>query len=81
MKVVEKAGHAPRTPIDYVTLAEFYNALEVGGAVEMDAVYNITNFKEALGRRGLVLKKDVDAFSHSGKTLVKRLSQAVMTQE
>lgn len=81
MKVVEKAGHAPRTPIDYAKLAEFYNALEVGGAVEMDAVYNITNFKEALGRRGLALKTDVDAFSHSGKTLVKRLSQAVMTQE
>ena len=81
MKVVEKAGHATRTPIDYATLAEFYNALEVGGAVEMDAVYNITNFKEALGRRGLVHGTDVSAFSHSGKTLVKRLSQAVMTQE
>lgn len=81
MKVVSQEGRPQRTPIDYATLAEFYNALETGGAVEMDAVYNITNFKEALVRRGLVLNTDFTAFTHNGKTLVKRLSQAVMTQE
>lgn len=81
MKVVPQEGRPQRTPIDYTKLAELYNELEVGGAVEMDAVYNITNFKEALVRRGLALQTDVSAFNHNGKTLVKRLSQAVMTQE
>lgn len=81
MKVVPQEGREPRTPIDYTKLAELYNALEIGGAVEMDLVYNITNFKEALARRGLVQQTDVNAFTLNGKTLVKRLSQAVMTQE
>jgi hypothetical protein len=81
MKVVAQEGRASRTPIDYTKLAELYNALEVGGAVEMDSVYNITNFKEALTRRGLVMQKDASAFNLNGKTLVKRLSMAVMTQE
>lgn len=81
MKVVPQESREPRNPIDYVELAKTYNALEIGGAVEMDAVYNITNFKEALCRRGLASNADFKAFNLNGKTLVKRLSQAAMTQE
>lgn len=81
MKVVAQEGREPRSTIDYTKLAEFYNALEIGGAVEMDTVYNITNFKVALSRRGLVNQTDFTAFNKGGKTLVKRLTQATMSQE
>lgn len=81
MKVVPKEGRSARTPIDYEKLADFYNALEVGGAVEMDAVYNITLFKEALERRSVVSETDFSAFNKDGKTLVKRLTQAAMTKD
>lgn len=81
MKVVPQEGRVPRTPIDYNKLAELYNALEIGGAVEMDPVYNITNFRQALCRRGLVTQVDFTAFNKGGKTLVKRGSQATMSQE
>lgn len=81
MKVVPQEDRSARIPIDYVKLAEYYNALEVGGAVEMDAVYNITLFKQALERRGVVETTDFTAFTKHGKTLVKRLTQADMTKE
>lgn len=81
MKVVPKEGREPRASIDYKKLAELYNSLEVGGAVEMEPVYNITLFKDALGRRGVVLDTDFSAFNKDGITLVKRLSMAAMTQE
>lgn len=82
MKVVPNEGRTPLVPIDYVKLAEFYNGLEVGGAVEMDEkVYNITLFKQALGRRGVVSEVDFHAFNKDGKTLVKRLTLVDMTKE
>jgi len=81
MKVVPEEGRSPRTSIDYGKLAELYNALEIGGAVEMDPVYNITLFKDALARRGLVNLEDFSAFNKDGRTLVKRLTQAAMTKD
>lgn len=81
MKVVAQESREPRTSIDYVELAKKYNALEVGGAVVLEPVYNITNFKAALERRGLASQTDFNAFNKGGETLVKRVSQAVMTQE
>jgi hypothetical protein len=80
MKVVEHEERTPNTPIDYSKLADFYNRLEIGGAVEMDQVYNITLFKQAIERRGLGLG-DFQAFNKGGKTLVKRLTQALMSKD
>lgn len=82
MKVVKEEVGSPRTPIDYNKLADYYNSAEIGGAVQMDEpVYNITLFKKAISRRGLVLDVDYTAFNKDGKTLVKRLSQALMTKD
>jgi hypothetical protein len=81
MKVVKEEVGSPRIAIDYNKLAEYYNTAEIEGAVEMDEVYNITLFKKALTRRGLELDVDFSAFNKDGKTLVKRLSQALMTKD
>lgn len=82
MKVVSNEERTPLVPIDYAKLADFYNSSEVGGAVEMDEqVYNITLFKKALSRRGVVSEVDFHAFNKGGKTLVKRLTLVEMTKE
>lgn len=81
MKTVQHEERSPLVPIEYNKLADLYNRLEVGGAVQMDKVYNITLFKKALARRGVVIDTDCSAFNKDGKTLVKRLSQAVMTKD
>jgi hypothetical protein len=81
MKVVEHEERTPNTPIDYNKLADYYNRLEIGGAVEMDQVYNITLFKEAVERRGIRREVDFLAFNRDGKTIVKRESQAPMNKD
>lgn len=81
MKVVPQESREPRTPIDYVELAKAYNALEIGGAVVLPSVYNITNFRQRLIHRGLENQVDFTVFNKGGETLVKRGSLAVMTQE
>lgn len=83
MKPVKHVNAEPtpaKASIDYDRLRELYNEAPVGGGVEMDRVYNISLFKQALVRRGLVPGKDVDAFTSGEQTIVKRTSTAVMTR-
>lgn len=48
--------------IDYNEIADWYNLkTPVGGALKRERVYNITLFKNALARRGLVVNKDFRA--------------------
>lgn len=66
--------------IDYAKLADYYNQNEIGEAVSMDQVYNISIFKESLERRGLVRDQDFVAYTTGGKTFVKRLTSVPMTK-
>ena len=82
MKIVNNEERSPMQRIDYSKLADLYNRLENGGAVEMDEqVYNITLFKKHLARRGVVIGTDFEAFNRDGKTVVKRLTQVAMTKD
>lgn len=74
MHTVEHAKGPSAEQIDYAALATHYNALQIGGAVVMDKVYNITLFKRALERRGVVHNTDFQAYNADGKTYVKRLT-------
>lgn len=66
--------------IDYEGLVETYNGLEVGAAVKLDPVYNITTFKQALVRRGVRNGVDFQAFNRHGSTYVKRVTTVPMKQ-
>lgn len=82
MKVVTKeAAQKGRERIDYQAIADFFNRLPVGDALQIEPVYNITLFRRALSNRGVELGKDFDAFGKNGMTLVKRLSTARMTKD
>lgn len=82
MKVVTKAdAKKERERIDYNAIADFYNTLQIGDALQIKQVYNITLFRRALSNRGVVLNTDFDAFGKDGNTLVKRLSAARMTKD
>lgn len=61
----------PMQPIDYGKLAMLYNQIdEIDGYVELDQVYNITLFKQALERRGVVSGKDFIALNRKPYTYV-----------
>ena len=82
MKVVTKAeAQKERERIDYDAIADFYNTLQIGEALQINPVYNITLFRRALGNRGVKINIDFDAFGKGGKTLVKRLSAARMLKD
>lgn len=81
MKVVNKeAAQKERERIDYNAIADFYNRLQVGEALQIEPVYNITLFRRALANRGVKIDVDFDAFGKGGKTLIKRVSMARMTK-
>ena len=80
MRVVKHEERQPLARIDYDKIADNYNRLEVGGAVIIDKVYNITLFKQHLERRGLSSNTDFYAFNKGDETCIKRLSQACMTK-
>lgn len=83
MKVVKNAdAQKERERIDYAAIATFYNNnLQVGEALQIEPVYNITLFRRALNGRGVTSGKDFEAFGKGGKTLVKRLSMARMSKD
>lgn len=70
----------PRVKIDYVKLAQYYNLAQIGGAIAMDTVYNISLFKEAVGERGVMNGLDFEAYNSNGKTYVKRLTGQTMEE-
>ena len=78
MHTVEHAKGPSSEQIDYAELAKHYNTLQIDGAVVMDKVYNITLFKRALARRGVVIDTDFQAYNANGKTYVKRLTATRM---
>ena len=83
MKIVSNTD-APkeRKTIDYSLLADHYNRCEVGGAVEMDKVSNVSLFKKTMGNyRGLTADVDFQAYNKGGKTYVKRLTMARMSKD
>lgn len=48
--------------IDYNEIADWYNfKVPVGGALKREKVYNITLFKHAIARRGLIVNRDFTA--------------------
>lgn len=82
MKVVTKEdAQKERERIDYSAIADFYNRLQVGEALQIEAVYNITLFRKRIVKRGLKADVDFEAFGKNGKTLVKRLSTARMSKD
>lgn len=82
MKVVTKEdAQKERERIDYSAIADFYNRLQIGEALQIEPVYNITLFRQRLAKRGVEADKDFEAFGKNGKTLVKRLSAARMSKE
>lgn len=83
MKIVSEkdAGPKERNVVDYAKLADYYNRCEVGQAVELDKVNNVTLFKRSLDLRGIKRATDYQAFNKDGKTYVKRLTQVRMTKD
>lgn len=68
-----------RTRIDYVEMARLYNALPIGGAVEMDTkVSNITVFTKTVEGYGLKKGTDFIARSNGENTYVIKKSQTTM---
>lgn len=80
VKAVQSVAHRTHDSIDYAKLSTMYNESAVGDGVELDKVYNITLFKKALERRGVIVGKDVEAFSSGDVTIVKRISTAAMSR-
>lgn len=68
-----------RVRVDYVEMARIYNALEIGGAVEMDTkVSNITVFTKTIEGYGLKKDSDFIARSNGDKTYVVKKSPTTM---
>lgn len=82
MKIVEDAPQGVK-PIDYNEIVEAFNRLEPNGdkAIKIARVYNITLFKEILGRRGGKSDVDFQAYSSGDHTYIKRLTQVEMTKD
>jgi len=72
-------NHSQQNTIDYDKLAKLYDKAEIGQAVELDRVYNITIFKSILNKRyGLEHDVDFNAYNVGDKTYVKRNTEANM---
>lgn len=66
--------------LDYQQLARDYNALAKGQSLRLRKVTNITNFKAALARRDLEVKKDYRAGQKGRHCYLTRLSDKPMTE-
>lgn len=64
--------------IDYGALTKKYNELEMTAGLQLEKVYNITLFKRALERRGLIHGEDFHAYNKNGSTYVQRLTEKRM---
>lgn len=64
--------------IDYGDIARRYNELEKGCALRIPRVYNITHFRAALERRGLLHRADFKASVKGRQCIIKKLSDARM---
>ena len=76
-QVSETDAPAPVKRIDYVELAQHYNALEVGKSLKLGRVYNTTLFRQSLQRRGLA-DSDVDVYQRKGSCYITRKSETLM---
>lgn len=82
MEIVDTpADVKPLQQVDYTKLVTYYNNLEIGQAVKLDKVSNITLFKNALSRRGVKVGTDAQAFTHGDHTFVKRLTTVEMKKD
>lgn len=70
----------PFRSIDYDEIVKAYNDMAVGSVIRRERVSNITLFKQALSRRGVVEGVDFKAYNLDGYTFVERLNQNVMTR-
>lgn len=75
--MAEEMKRAPHW-FNYRALADKYNQLKVGENLRMRRFSNITNFKQAMTRRGLEEGVDYEAFSRRQNSFVKRLSSIEM---
>lgn len=76
-QVSETDAPAPVKRIDYVELAQHYNALEVGKSLKLGRVYNTTLFRQSLLRRGLG-EGDVHVYQRRGSCYITRKSETLM---
>lgn len=83
MKIVSDKDAKPkgRKTVDYAKLADYYNRCELGEAVEMDKVSNVSLLKNALNNRGIASDTDFQAFNKDGNTYVKRLTMVCMSKD
>lgn len=65
---------------DYTLIATRYNQLEPGRVMDLDKVSNVTNFKQALQRRGIKAGEDfaLSQPKRSERLLIRRLSERRM---
>lgn len=64
---------------NYADVAVSYNSLELGEAVRLKRVTNITNFKKALERRGIKENTDFKAFHRGKHCVLRRFTRKKMT--
>jgi len=79
MDVIEVDQDAP-TPVkrnDYGVIADRYNEIEVGQALRMSKVYNITLFRRTLARFGLS-PADTSVYQRGGHCFIQKKSETQM---
>lgn len=64
----------PPARVDFNKLASDYNLMEVGRTLKIPRVSNVTNIKEALGRRGIESEADYDARNRGKFFYLRKLS-------
>lgn len=68
---------APSKRYDYAAIAKAYNSMDVGRALRLERVYNITSFRQTLERRG-VTGEDAQVYQRGNHCFIKRLTDTEM---